>query len=94
MVATTKPEALFGAPVDIEGKQVLVVSEVGAAMGIGQVWLATGGGGTSLGRPVATISVQGGKVRIKPVFDFTKIGLALLTAIASFVTMWRKMHAT
>ncbi|MCA9918193.1 MAG: hypothetical protein KC445_09585 [Anaerolineales bacterium] len=92
MLAITKPEAIFGAPVEIDGKRVVVASEVGAAMGVGQVWQATGGGGTSQDRPVAVISVRDGRVRIRPVFDFTKIGLALLTAVASFATMWRKLR--
>ena len=92
MLVITKPEAIFGAPVEIDGKQIVTASEVGAAMGVGQVWQATGGGGTSQGRPVAVISVSDGRVRIKPVFDFTKIGLALLTAVVSFATMWRKMR--
>lgn len=39
-----------------------------------------GGGGTSFARPVAVVTIGPDGVRVKPVVDVTKLGLALLTA--------------
>ena len=47
-----------------------MASEAGAVMGVGQIWHAAGGGGTSQGGPVAAISVQKGRIRVKPVYEF------------------------
>lgn len=92
MLTITQPDAIFGEPVEIDGQKIVTASEVGAAMGVGQAWRASGGGGTSQGRPVAVITVQDGDVRIKPVIDITKIGLAAITATVSFFAMWRKLR--
>ena len=48
-----------------------------------------GGGGASQGRPVAVIRVGPGGVEVKPVIDFTKIGVTLLL---SFVGVWRALR--
>ena len=45
-----------------------------------------GGGGYAAGRPVAVIEVGPEGVRVKPVLDFTKIGL---TVIAAALTIWK-----
>lgn len=42
-----------------------------------------GGGGGSMGRPVAAIIISPDGVRVKPVFDITKISLAALTAFGT-----------
>ena len=47
----------------------------------------SGGGGGSSGRPVAVIVVGPDGVEVKPIFDVTKFGLAVLTA-------WAVMLAT
>lgn len=45
-----------------------------------------GGGGTSQGRPVAVIRVGPGGLEVRPVIDFTRIGVTvLLTALG----LWR-----
>ncbi len=53
-----------------------------------------GGGGTKLARPVAVVVVSPEGVRVEPVIDLTKIGLAVITAwgfmIAQIVKMRRK----
>jgi uncharacterized spore protein YtfJ len=51
-----------------------------------------GGGGFSMGRPVAVISVGPGGVRVEPVRDVTKIGLALLTTAGAMMIMLGKMR--
>ncbi len=45
-----------------------------------------GGGGHQAGRPVAIIEVGPDGVRVKPVIDFTRVGL---TVIAAALTVWR-----
>jgi uncharacterized spore protein YtfJ len=45
-----------------------------------------GGGGVQAGRPVAVIEVSPDGVRVRPVVDFTKVGLTLLAAA---LTVWR-----
>lgn len=51
-------------------------TSAGAGMGVG-------GGGGSIGRPVAVVIAGPEGVRVKPVFDLTKCGLAALTAFAA-----------
>jgi uncharacterized spore protein YtfJ len=45
----------------------------------------SGGGGGSSGRPVAVIVVGPDGVQVKPIFDVTKFGLAVLTAWAALL---------
>jgi uncharacterized spore protein YtfJ len=53
-----------------------------------------GGAGTTLARPVAVVIASPDGVRVEPVIDLTKIGLAVITAwgfmIAQIVKMRRK----
>jgi uncharacterized spore protein YtfJ len=49
-----------------------------------------GGGGTSQGRPVAVIRATDTGVEVKPVIDFTKIGVTFLFAIAGWVSLRRR----
>jgi len=45
-----------------------------------------GGGGHHAGRPVAIIEAGPSGVRVKPVIDFTRVGLTL---VAAALTVWR-----
>ena len=45
-----------------------------------------GGGGSHAGRPVAIIEAGPNGVRVKPVIDFTRVGLTL---VAAALTIWR-----
>ncbi len=51
-----------------------------------------GGGGFSMARPVAVISIGPEGVRVEPVVDVTKLGLAALTMLGSMAVTWRKMR--
>jgi uncharacterized spore protein YtfJ len=51
-----------------------------------------GGGGLSTARPVAAISIGPDGVRIKPVVDVTKIGLAFFTTLGAMALMASKMN--
>jgi uncharacterized spore protein YtfJ len=48
-----------------------------------------GGGGASQGRPVAVITVSPHGVDVRPVIDFTKIGITLLL---SLIGLWRALR--
>ena len=52
-----------------------------------------GGGGMSMARPVAVINLRAGGVRIEPVVDITKVGIALFAALGSMLIMLAKMMA-
>lgn len=59
----------------------------------GGLGAGAGGGGIVHGRPVAVVIVDGDGVRVEPVVDATKIGLAALTVLGSALVMlfriWR-----
>lgn len=63
--------------------------EGGEAAGVGS---AGGGGGGSMGRPVAAITISQEGVRVDPIVDVTKIGLAFFTTIGSMFFMLSKMR--
>ena len=50
-----------------------------------------GGGGVSLARPVATISIGPKGTTVAPVLDFTKVSIALITALGSMVLVFLQM---
>jgi uncharacterized spore protein YtfJ len=50
-----------------------------------------GGGGRTLARSVAVIVASSDGVRVKPIFDVTKIALAALTAAGFVWASWRGM---
>jgi uncharacterized spore protein YtfJ len=51
-----------------------------------------GGGGFSTGRPVAAIIVEPEGVRVEPIVDVTKLGLAFLTMLGSVFLMGMRMR--
>jgi len=51
-----------------------------------------GGGGGANARPVAAIIVEPQGVRVEPIVDVTKLGLAFLTALASMFVMAGKIR--
>jgi uncharacterized spore protein YtfJ len=63
----------------------------GAAAGTGYGG-GGGGGGASGGRPVAVISIGPTGVRVEPVVDVTKLGLAFITALGSMLVMRNRMR--
>jgi len=72
-----------------------VVSMFGFGMGAGSGTAAAnggggGGGGRVLSRPVAIVVITPGAVRVEPIVDVTKLGLAALTAFGfMFMTILR-----
>jgi uncharacterized spore protein YtfJ len=51
-----------------------------------------GGGGGSMGRPVAIIAIGPNGVSVRPVMDVTKVALAALTASAAMLRLRRGMR--
>jgi uncharacterized spore protein YtfJ len=70
-------------------------SEAGAGQGRGEEFAGMGGGGGgggfSQGRPVAVISITPQGVRVEPVVDVTKVGLAFVTALGAMLLMYGRM---
>lgn len=60
--------------------------EPGGSTGFGA---GGGGGGASQGRPVAVVRVSPDGVEVKPVIDFTKVGI---TALLSAIGLWRALR--
>jgi uncharacterized spore protein YtfJ len=90
--------AVYSEPVTAGAYTVITASEVTAGGGFGSghgispeptggSGGGSGGGGGSSGRPVAVVVVGPDGVEVKPIFDATKLGLAVLTA-------WAVMLAT
>jgi len=52
-----------------------------------------GGGGASQGRPVAVIRVSPDGIQVKPVLDFTKIGITVAMAFVGVLGMQRRLRA-
>ena len=92
MLDTTAQSKLFSEPVNVGDYTLITASEMGTALGTGTAFGLDGGGGTATGRSVAVISIGPKGVQVKPVIDFTKIGLALLTTIGSIVLMLSKLR--
>lgn len=51
-----------------------------------------GGGGGSGSRPVAVINISPEGVRIDPVLDMSKLGIAALGALGGMLMMWGRMR--
>ena len=52
-----------------------------------------GGGGSTMARPVATIIISPGGVRVEPIVDVTKIAITMFTALGAMAMALRKMKA-
>lgn len=68
---------------DNNGTGALVESSVGG-----------GGGGFAFGRPVAAVIIEPGGVRVEPVVDVTKLGIALFTTLGAIFLAWFRMRRT
>jgi uncharacterized spore protein YtfJ len=99
-----EPGAVFSAPITAGEYTVITASELymglGAGFGSGGGGDATGsgggsgggGGGTSMGRPVAVISIGPKGVDVEPVVDPTKIAIAMFTTIGAIFMALRAMR--
>lgn len=104
---TARPEAVFAAPVTAEGRTVIAAAEVlvGAGFGGGggsspasegqaegeNVGMGSGVGGFAQSRPVAIVVIDRDGVRVEPVVDATKLGIAALTVFGSMFFFLARM---
>jgi len=97
----------YGEPLVVGDRTILPAAEVLAVAGFGMgsgagVRSASegerrggggggGGGGRVLSRAVAVVEVSPDGIRVRPVFDATKIALAALTAAGFVLSAWGRM---
>ncbi len=105
LLAAAKVEAVYGQPVQyadatiIPTAEVLSLASVGSGVGGGRSsqnenvggGSGAGGGGRVLSRPVAAIVITSSGVRVEPILDTTKVGLAALTAAGFAIAMIARM---
>ncbi len=96
----TEPNAVFSTPVIHDNRVVITASEVAGGIGVGfgsggdasGQGTGGGGGGGSFGRPVALVVIEPEGVRVEPVFDVTKLGIAFFTTLGAMFLGWRAMR--
>lgn len=83
-------DRVFAEPVRIGESVVIPAASVEFAGGFGfggdGASNGGGGGGYQAGRPIAIIEAGPSGIRVKPVIDFTRVGL---TVVAAALTVWR-----
>ncbi len=89
-------EAVYGKPVKSGTTLIIPTAEVVSMMGFGVGSGSSGeeaggsgggGGGMNLSRPVAVVIASPEGVRVEPVVDVTKIGIAALTTLGFMFSM-------
>jgi hypothetical protein len=75
----------FGAGGGVESEQA-AAGDAGDAAGGGGFGTGGGGGGMASGRPVAVIEIGPNGVRVEPIVDPTKMGLAFFTTFLGIAT--------
>jgi uncharacterized spore protein YtfJ len=85
----------FGSPTSSSGEEVAEREKSAPATeisgGIGGGGGGGGGAGVSFSRPVAAIIVDADGVVIRPIMDWTKVGLAFLTTLGGALFMWGRI---
>ena len=96
--------AAFGEPVTTGAFTVITAAEVAVGGGFGSGHRrgaaredkgsggGGGGGGGSNARPVAAIVIGPDGVTVRPIFDYTKVGLAFITAMGAMWVMMGRMR--
>ena len=102
-----RPEAVFATPVSADGRTVIAAAEVLVGVGYGggggsspsgegaapseNSGMGAGVGGFAQSRPVAVVVIDGDGVRVEPVVDATKLGIAVLTVVGSMFFFLARM---
>ena len=102
LAGNVSADAVFGKPERVGDRVIITASAVQRAGGFGfgtgrgsdpKGGVGTGGGGgggtRTEGRPVAVIEVAPDGVRVKPVLDFTRIGVTVIAALLTAMRMGR-----
>lgn len=95
-------EAVYGEPVERGDTLIIPAAEVGAVLGFGVgsgysteekggAGSGGGGGGWNFSRPVAVIVASPEGVRVEPVIDVTKVGIAALTTFGFMAALVLRM---
>lgn len=102
LITIARPEAIYSEPLEAGDHRIITASEVSTGLGVGYgggqgpieeggedtgTGIGGGGGGYSKARPVAVIDVGPEGVKIEPIIDSTKIGLAFLAALGGLFAM-------
>lgn len=106
-IATADVEVVYGETIQHGEIVIIPTAEVLAGLGFGLIYGSGksqqedngdvssggggGGGGRVLSRPVAVVVASPEGVRVEPVVDITKIGLAILTAAGFMFSMILRM---
>jgi uncharacterized spore protein YtfJ len=99
-------DTVFGKPEHVGDRVVITAASVQRAGGFGfgsgsgtepgeeggGSGAGGGGGGATEGRPVAVIEVGPDGVRVRPVLDFTRIGITAITALLTVAKVGRGRH--
>jgi len=90
-------KAVFGDPIELDGRKVIPVASVAYVFGMGgglgpkrEEGEAPGGGGGAGGmriRPVALIEVADGKVKVEPIIDVNRLAMLAL-CLAAWSVFW------
>lgn len=97
-----EPGAVYSAPVTQGERTVILASELSMSIGAGygggkdedgNDGGGGGGGGFAAGRPVAAVVIEPGGVRVEPVVDATKLGIAVFTTMAAMFLAWTRVRA-
>ncbi|MCC6444660.1 MAG: hypothetical protein IT210_14535 [Armatimonadetes bacterium] len=103
ITASTQAGATVGPPHSVGNRTLIVLSEIlyGGGFGLGSKvspgpdgappHFGGGGGGGGRSRPVAVVEASPDDVRVRPVIDFTQIGLAALGAAVMGFSLWRRL---
>lgn len=96
------PGAVYAPPLVTGDRTVILAAELSASVGAGygggpdsgddEGGGGGGGGGFAAARPVAAVVIEPGGVRIEPVVDVTKLGIALLTTLAALFLAWARLR--
>lgn len=98
---SARPDVIFGQPIERGEVTIIPCCEIALGMGMGggagsgpapnttekAGGEGVGAGGGARGRPVATIIISQGRVRVEPIVDATRVALAGLTT-AGFMAFW------
>ena len=88
------PNAIFQEPVIMGDTAVITCNELSVGVGVGygggsdeegQGGGGGGGGGGSMGRPVAVITIRPDGVKVEPIVELTKLGIAALSALIALI---------
>ncbi len=98
------PNAVFQEPVVIGDTAVITCNELNVGVGVGYGGgsdadrqaggAGGGGGGGSMGRPVAVISIRPDGVKVEPIIDLTKLGIAALSTLIALIMARREVKRT